>query len=177
MRLAARRPPDRCASSSIIAASNCWGRWTSTTCFCAGCARELSNCSPEIPFWCRLSVPWWPSLAWCAGLRSTNCWPKRSEAHAKRTTLNVKLPVGAGDRPLRDMVGSFWVKDGDRVAVSSILPFSDKTIYLEGHVYRPGSYPYQDGMKITDLVRSYQAVAFRPGRNHVHQLLLASLAG
>jgi protein involved in polysaccharide export with SLBB domain len=87
---------------------------------------------------------------------------ERIEAHAKRTTLNVKLPVGAGDRPLRDMVGSFWVKDGDRVAVSSILPFSDKTIYLEGHVYRPGSYPYQDGMKITDLVRSYQDVLPEP---------------
>jgi len=90
---------------------------------------------------------------------------ERIEAHAKRVTLNVKLPVGAGDRPLRDMVGSFWVKDGDRVAVSSILPYSDKTIYLEGHVYRPGSYPYQDGMKITDLVRSYQDVLPEPA-NH-----------
>ena len=87
---------------------------------------------------------------------------ERIEAHSKRVTLNVKLPVGAGDRPLREMVGSFWVKDGDRVAVSPILPYSDRTIYLEGHVYRPGSYPYQDGMKITDLVRSYQDVLPEP---------------
>src|SRR5271169_90637 len=87
---------------------------------------------------------------------------ERIEAHTKRVTLNVKLPGGAGERPLQDIVGSFWVKDGDRVTVAPILPYSDKTIYLEGHVYRPGSYPYQDGMKITDLVRSYQDVLPEP---------------
>ena len=87
---------------------------------------------------------------------------ERIEAHAKRVTLNVKLPVGVGDRPLREMVGSFWVKDGDRVAVAPILPYSDRTIYLEGHVYRPGSYPYQDGMKISDLIHTYQDVLPEP---------------
>ena len=87
---------------------------------------------------------------------------ERIEAHAKRVTLNVKLPEGAADRPLREIVGSFWVKDGDRVSVAPILPYSDRTIYLEGHVYRPGSYPYQDGMKMTDLVRSYQDVLPEP---------------
>ena len=87
---------------------------------------------------------------------------ERIEAHTKRVTLNVKLPGGAGEHPLQDVVGSFWVKDGDRITVAPILPYSDKTIYLEGHVYRPGSYPYQDGMKITDLVRSYQDVLPEP---------------
>jgi len=87
---------------------------------------------------------------------------ERIEAHAKRVMLNVKLPGGAGERPLQDIVAAFWVKDGDRVTVAPILPYSDKTIYLEGHVYRPGSYPYQDGMKITDLVHSYQDVLPEP---------------
>jgi protein involved in polysaccharide export with SLBB domain len=87
---------------------------------------------------------------------------ERIEAHAKRVTLNVKLPVGGGDRPLREMVGSFWVKDGDRILVAPILPYRDKTIYLEGHVYRPGSYPYQDGMRIIDVIRSYQDVLPEP---------------
>lgn len=87
---------------------------------------------------------------------------ERIEAHSKRVTLNVKLPGGAGERPLPETVGLFWVKDGDRVTVAPILPYSDKTIYLEGHVYRPGSYPYQDGMKVTDLVHSYQDVLPEP---------------
>ncbi len=87
---------------------------------------------------------------------------ERIEAHDKRVTLNVKLHGGAEEQPLQEMVGSFWIKDGDRVTVSPILPYSDKTIYLEGHVYRPGTYPYQDGMKITDLVHSYQDVLPEP---------------
>ncbi|MGA9565881.1 MAG: SLBB domain-containing protein [Candidatus Korobacteraceae bacterium] len=87
---------------------------------------------------------------------------ERIDAHAKRVMLNVKLPAGTGERPLRDMVGTFWVKDGDRVSVSPILPYSDSTIYLQGHVYRPGSYPYREGMTITDLLHSYQDVLPEP---------------
>ena len=47
---------------------------------------------------------------------------ERIEAHTKRVMLNVKLPAGTGERPLRDMVGTFWVKDGDRVSVSPSCP-------------------------------------------------------
>jgi protein involved in polysaccharide export with SLBB domain len=87
---------------------------------------------------------------------------ERIEAHKKRLMLDVKLPGGAGDLPLRQAVGPFWVKDGDRVSVSPILPFSDRTIYLQGHVYHPGSYPYRDGMQVTDLLHSYQDVLPEP---------------
>jgi len=87
---------------------------------------------------------------------------ERIEAHSKRVMLNVKLPGGASGLPLRETVGSFWVKDGDRVTVSPILPYSDRTIYLEGHVYHPGSYPYRDGMQVTDLLHSYQDVLPEP---------------
>jgi protein involved in polysaccharide export with SLBB domain len=87
---------------------------------------------------------------------------ERIEAHAKRVLLNVKLPGGAGELPFRESVGSFWVKDGDRVTVAPILPYSDRIVYLQGHVYRPGSYPYRDGMQVTDLLRSYQDVLPEP---------------
>ena len=87
---------------------------------------------------------------------------ERIEAHAKRIMLNVKLPGGAGERPMQEMVGSFWVKDGDRITVSPILPYSDRTIYLQGHVYHPGSYPYSDGMQVVDLLHSYQDVLPEP---------------
>ncbi|HVO78382.1 MAG TPA: SLBB domain-containing protein [Candidatus Bathyarchaeia archaeon] len=87
---------------------------------------------------------------------------ERIEAHKKRVTLDVKLPGGAGQVPLQQAVGLFWVKDGDRIAVLPILPYSDRVIYLEGHVYRPGTYPYRDGMQIIDLVHSYQDVLPEP---------------
>jgi protein involved in polysaccharide export with SLBB domain len=87
---------------------------------------------------------------------------ERIEAHSKRLMLNVKLPGGPATVPLRDLVGSFWIKDGDRISVLPILPYSDRTIYLQGHVYHPGSYPYRDGMQITDLLHSYQEVLPEP---------------
>ena len=42
-------------------------------------------------------------------------------------------------------------KDGDDVVISQILPYNEQAVYLEGHVFRPGKYPYRDGMTINDL--------------------------
>jgi len=87
---------------------------------------------------------------------------ERIEAHQKRVLVNVKLPGGTAQMPLREIVGPFWVKDGDRVSVAPILPYSDRIIYLQGHVYHPGSFPYRDGMQVSDLVHSYQDVLPEP---------------
>jgi len=87
---------------------------------------------------------------------------ERIEAHSKRVMLDVKLPGGGSELPLHQTVSPFWIKDGDRVSVSPILPYSDRTIYLEGHVYRPGRFAYQDGMQVTDLIHSYQDVLPEP---------------
>ena len=86
---------------------------------------------------------------------------ERIEAHTNRILLSANISqVTKAKSP--SSAGSFLVKDGDRVSVAPILPYSDKTVYLQGHVYRPGSYPYQDGMKITDLVHSYQELLPEP---------------
>jgi protein involved in polysaccharide export with SLBB domain len=87
---------------------------------------------------------------------------ERIEAHRKRILVNVKLPGTTAELPLRDVIASFWVKDGDRVSVAPILPYSDRIVYLQGHVYHPGSYPYRDGMSVIDLVHSYQEVLPEP---------------
>jgi protein involved in polysaccharide export with SLBB domain/Arc/MetJ family transcription regulator len=87
---------------------------------------------------------------------------ERIEAHQKRVLLDVQLPGASPQLPLRDAVGPFWVKDGDRVSVAPILPYSDRIVYLEGHVYHPGSYAYRDGMSVIDLVHSYQQVLPEP---------------
>ena len=66
----------------------------------------------------------------------------------------------------------FAVQDGDRVTIAPILPYSDSAVYLQGHVYRPGRYAFKDGMKITDLIHSYQEVLPEPS-NHVEIIRLA----
>jgi protein involved in polysaccharide export with SLBB domain len=37
-----------------------------------------------------------------------------------------------------------------------------QAVYLEGHVFHPGKYPYRDGMTINDLLKSYQDVMPEP---------------
>src|SRR6266702_4624669 len=56
----------------------------------------------------------------------------------------------------------YEIKDGDRVHVAPILPYSDRVVYVEGHVVRPGKYPYRDGMQIGEIVRSYQDLLPEP---------------
>ncbi|MGB8888725.1 MAG: SLBB domain-containing protein [Candidatus Korobacteraceae bacterium] len=90
---------------------------------------------------------------------------ERIDAHEKRVILNVKLAPGAEQKALRAMIGPFQVQDGDRVSIAPILPYSDQTVYLQGHVYRPGTYAFKEGMKITDLIHSYQEVLPEPS-NH-----------
>jgi protein involved in polysaccharide export with SLBB domain len=90
---------------------------------------------------------------------------ERIDAHEKRVILNVKLAPGADTKALRAMVGPFQIQDGDRVSIAPILPYSDQTVYLQGHVYRPGTYAFKEGMKITDLIHSYQEVLPEPS-NH-----------
>ncbi len=57
---------------------------------------------------------------------------------------------------------AFPVKDGDRIHVASIVPYSERVIYLEGHVVRPGRQPFRDGMHLSDVLQSYQDLLPEP---------------
>jgi protein involved in polysaccharide export with SLBB domain len=59
-------------------------------------------------------------------------------------------------------LADFKVRDGDRVLVSSILPYSVRAIYVEGHVVRPGRSPWAEGMHLTDVLRSYRDMLPEP---------------
>jgi protein involved in polysaccharide export with SLBB domain len=87
---------------------------------------------------------------------------ERIEADGHRSTLEVGLPQGSTLESARAQMDSFVVKDGDRVIVAPILPYSEKAIYLTGHVVRPGKLPYHDGMKLSEAIRSYQDLLPEP---------------
>jgi len=86
-----------------------------------------------------------------ATLRQINV--ERIEAHERRVTLSVQLPGPNDKQVVERAVGSFQVQDGDRVTISPIRPYSDETVYLQGHVFRPGKYPYHAGIQISELIR------------------------
>ena len=46
--------------------------------------------------------------------------------------------------------------------VSAILPYSQRVVYMEGHVVRPGRKPYRDGMRLSDVLHSYQDLLPEP---------------
>src|SRR5229473_1284041 len=47
------------------------------------------------------------------------------------------------------------IRDGDEIHIFPIAPSNEDTVYLQGHVLRPGRYSYKPGMKLTDLITAY----------------------
>ncbi|MGE5323788.1 MAG: SLBB domain-containing protein [Actinomycetota bacterium] len=78
---------------------------------------------------------------------------ERIVAHERREMLSLNLPPG--DPTSDDAFKRVQIKDGDTITVSPILPYSNQTVYLEGHVFRPGKYPFRNGLKVTDIISSF----------------------
>jgi protein involved in polysaccharide export with SLBB domain len=85
---------------------------------------------------------------------------ERTVAHQRRTMLSVSLSGDSSASAPR--VPPFAMQDGDQVLVSPILPYHDQVVYLEGHVYRPGRYPWHEGMTAGDLLHSFQDLLPEP---------------
>jgi protein involved in polysaccharide export with SLBB domain len=86
-----------------------------------------------------------------ASLKQINV--ERIIAHQSYTMVSLDLPDDA--EGIRQKLEGFKVQGGDVFAIVPILPYNKQTVYFEGHVYRPGVYPYREGMTINDLVHSY----------------------
>jgi len=97
----------------------------------------------------------------------------RVEAHENRTMLGVDLPESNDKGSVTSALEQFNVQDGDKIKISPILPFSEKTVYLDGHVFRPGKYAYRDAMKVTDLLHSYSDLLPEPYKQHAEIVRLS----
>jgi protein involved in polysaccharide export with SLBB domain len=73
-------------------------------------------------------------------------------------------------------VAEFQVKDGDRVHVAAVLPYSERSVYLQGHVARPGKLAFRDGLRLSDVIRTYQDLLPEPAeRGEVVRLVAPDL--
>jgi protein involved in polysaccharide export with SLBB domain len=97
---------------------------------------------------------------------------ERVQAHESRTMLAVNIPDNNNESSVTEALEKFPIADGDKIKISPIVPFADKTVYLDGHVFRPGKYAYTDGMKVTDLVHSYRDVLPEPYKRHAEIIRL-----
>jgi protein involved in polysaccharide export with SLBB domain len=80
----------------------------------------------------------------------------RIQPSHQRETITLPSPVTSAS------LAAFLVHDGDRVHLGSILPYSERVVYVEGHVARPGKVPYRDGLQLSDVLRSYSDLLPEP---------------
>ena len=97
---------------------------------------------------------------------------ERIQPNQERETISLELPASNTREAALHAIVAFQVKDGDRIRVAPILPHSERAIYLQGHVARPGKFPYRDGMRLTDVVHTYQDLLPEPaGRGDLIRLV------
>ena len=87
---------------------------------------------------------------------------ERVQAHERKEMMSVNVSGGAGIQAADDAFKRFRIQDGDIVTVLPILPYSNRAVYLEGHVFRPGKFSFKDGYKVTDLISSYDDLLPEP---------------
>ena len=87
---------------------------------------------------------------------------ERIDPNKQRETVSLPSMPSTTRESTLAQIAAFEVKDGDRIHVEPILPYSERSIYVEGHVVRPGKFPYRDGMQLSDVLHSYQDLLPEP---------------
>jgi protein involved in polysaccharide export with SLBB domain len=103
---------------------------------------------------------------------------ERVVAHESRSMLRLDLPENGlpgsnNEEAITKALEDFRIQDGDKIRISPILPFSEQTVYLDGHVFHPGKHPYREGMRVTDLISSYNDLLPEPAARHAEIIRLA----
>ena len=86
---------------------------------------------------------------------------QRIDAQQARRVLSVDLGAGAS--------AATATSGGDLVSIPTILPELESSLRLQGHVYRPGTYSWQPGMRLTDLLPRREEL--RPGADDQYILI------
>ena len=97
---------------------------------------------------------------------------QRIVAHDKQTMLSVDIPEVGNAAEVTKTLESFEIHDGDRVRVYPIVPYNQDTIYVEGHVVRPGRYSYRADMRVTDVISSYKDLLPEPATQYAEIIRL-----
>ncbi|MEE9591311.1 MAG: SLBB domain-containing protein, partial [Thermodesulfobacteriota bacterium] len=84
---------------------------------------------------------------------------ERIEAHQKKIIADLDISESLnGEWPQLKTP----LQDGDLIKIFPILPDTRGVVYLEGHVRRTGSYEFKEGMKILDLISSFDQLLPEP---------------
>src|SRR6202021_2381604 len=98
---------------------------------------------------------------------------QRMEAHEKRTMLSLDGGENSDKDSLRAAFEKFAIQDSDEIHIFPIAPYNTESVYLEGHVLRPGKYSFRSGMKLTDLISSYKELLPEPAERYAEIVRIA----
>ncbi|MFZ3256640.1 MAG: SLBB domain-containing protein, partial [Candidatus Acidiferrales bacterium] len=99
---------------------------------------------------------------------------QRVVTHEKRTMLSLDISPDADATAISKQLDAFQIHDGDKIRIFPIAPYNQDTVYLEGHVLRPGRYSYHAGMRVTDLVSSYKDILPEPAAQYAEIIRLSA---
>lgn len=97
---------------------------------------------------------------------------QRLIAHEKRTMLSVRITDASDPKAVLEQMKGFVVQDGDEIHIFPIAPYNSESIYLIGHVLRPGQYSYKPEMRLSDLVTSYADLLPEPSTRYAEIIRL-----
>lgn len=87
---------------------------------------------------------------------------ERIDAYRQRVTVTLPDREPRNPEAFRRAIDHFQVEDGDRIRIEPVLPYSQRVVYLAGHVVRPGRLPYSEGMRLSDVLHGYQDLLPEP---------------
>jgi polysaccharide biosynthesis/export protein len=97
---------------------------------------------------------------------------QRIMSHEKQTMLSVDVPEDKNIADATKQLEAFEIRDGDRIRIFPIAPYNQDTIYVEGHVVRPGRYSFRANMRVTDVISSYKDLLPEPASRYAEIIRL-----
>jgi len=85
---------------------------------------------------------------------------ERIDAQRKRTVADVDIAKEGARTSIRS---------GDIPTVPTIRPTVEDSVVLSGHVFRPGTFAFRSGMRVTDVIKSLDE--FQPGADQRYVLI------
>jgi polysaccharide export outer membrane protein len=89
---------------------------------------------------------------------------QRVQNHQRRVAVDFDMSrrEAAGQSPVQNSL----VQDGDVVKVFGVAARDERVVHLEGHVVRPGKYEWRPGLRLRDILPSYDLLLPQPNTEH-----------
>jgi polysaccharide export outer membrane protein len=92
--------------------------------------------------------------------------------HQRQTMLSLDIPEAEASAGVIKKLDAFEIHDGDRIRVFPIAPYNQDSIFLEGHVIRPGRYSFHPEMRVNEVISSYKDLLPEPANQYAEIIRL-----